>query len=102
MLNPLHDGLPLFLNPDFGFTFKLSVKSLSARRNTCHNPQSSLAGEPGRPLLLQVPEFAVAFLLELRLLLDGDNVNGGLRGHRLRHGRWAWIPGSLPPGRPGE
>ena len=61
-----------------------------------------LAGEPGRPLLLQVAKFSVALLLELRLFPDGDHVNGGVRGHRLRHCCWSWIPGSLPPGRPGK
>ena len=61
-----------------------------------------LAGEPRRPVLLQVPKFAVTFLLELRLLLDGDDVDGGVRGHRLRHRRRSWVPSSLPPGWPGE
>ena len=60
------------------------------------------AGEPGRPLLLQVAKFPVTFLLELRLLPDGDDVNGGIRGHCLRHCRWPWVPGSLPSRRLGE
>ena len=104
----LHDGLPLFpasLYPDIGsYPLNISPPSKPACKAEYLSSQSSLflAGEPGRPLLLQVPEFPVALLLELRLLLDGDDVDSGLWGHSVRHRGRAGVPGSLPAGWLGE
>ena len=70
---------------------------------TTFNTVSSIpAGEPGRPLLLQVAELSVALVLELRLLPHGDDVHRRLRGHCLCHRRRSGLPGSLPSRRLGE
>ena len=88
----------------FWFSPALSKSVNSRVEDKSLGSQFSLipAGEPGRPILLQVPKFAVSFLLELRLLLDGDDVDGWVRGHCLRHRHGSRLPGSLPPRRLGE
>jgi hypothetical protein len=58
------------------------------------------AGELGRSSVFQ--EQPEPVLLELRVLLDGHNVDCRLRRHRLRHRTRSWLPGPLPARRTGE
>ena len=88
----------------FWFSPALSKSVNSRVEDKSPGSQFSLipAGEPGRPLLLQVTELSVALLLELRLLPHGDHVHRRLRGHCLCHRRRSGLPGSLPSRRLGE